>query len=123
MSNPQALIIEDDQKLREVFSQALKAAGFETEVIEDGALALEYLATTTPEVVVLDLHLPKVSGNEILDYVLSLDHLADTRVIIATADPRMAERLRNKASLVLVKPVSFVQLRDLALRLRPQVVT
>ncbi len=44
--------------------------------------------------------------------------LKDLRIIIITADARLAESLESQAFLVLVKPVDFGQLRDLALRLR-----
>jgi DNA-binding response OmpR family regulator len=114
-----SLIIEDDQDLATIFSEALQAAEYETEIIRDGRLAMERLADTQPAVVVLDLHLPQISGKKVLDQIRSTSHLAETRVILATADPFMAESLREIADLVLIKPISFGQLRDLAARLRP----
>ena len=64
MTNPFALIVEDDIKLATVFAEALRIAEFETEIVLDGQAALNRLAATTPAVVVLDLHLPRVSGPE-----------------------------------------------------------
>lgn len=119
MSNPLALIIEDDPDAATIFSEALQAAGFETEIVRTGDKALKRLAVTTPDAVVLDLHLPHVSGIDILRQIRAEARLAKTRIIIATADPRMAELLRGQADLVLLKPISFSQLRDLAARLRP----
>lgn len=119
MSNPLALIIEDDAKLSTIFSEALRMAEFETEIIQDGQIALERLADTIPAVVVLDLHLPHVSGRDILKQIRADERLDQTRVIVATADAVVAESLRDQADLVLVKPISFNQLRDLATRLRP----
>ena len=119
MNNHTALIIEDDEYLSEIFSKALQSAKFDTEIIRDGQLALTRLHETTPNVVVLDLHLPQVSGKEILHHIRSTPHLADTRVMVATADPLTAEFLRHDANLVLIKPISFIQMRELALRLRP----
>ena len=69
--------------------------------------------------VVLDLHLPHVSGKDILRHIRSTPHLTDTRVMVATADPHTADFLRNDANLVLIKPISFTQMRELAIRLRP----
>jgi hypothetical protein len=40
--------------------------------------------------------------------------------MVATADPLMADFLRDDANLVLIKPISFSQLRELAMRLRPR---
>jgi DNA-binding response OmpR family regulator len=118
MSNAVALIIEDDTKLADIFAQALQAAGFETEVIGDGREARNRLAEVTPAVVVLDLHLPYFSGEQILREIRVEPRFEETRVMIATADPILAEALRPDADLVLIKPISFSQLRDLAKRLR-----
>ena len=117
MSNRLALIIEDDIDLSVIFSESLKAAGFVTEVVRDGGLAVERLATVQPEIVVLDLHLPNVSGEKLLTQIRKDPRLSATWVIICTADPRMADPLNDIADLVLIKPVSFSQLRDLAKRL------
>ena len=117
MSNPLALIIEDDFDLSTIFAAALKASGFETEIVRDGRAAVQRLATVTPDVVVLDLHLPHVAGTDILDQIRADVRLAEIRVIVTTADARMAEMLHDQADLVLVKPISFGQLRDLAGRL------
>jgi CheY-like chemotaxis protein len=67
--------------------------------------------------VVLDLHLPGVSGRKLLDVIRADGRLTKTRVILATADYRTAEELRDSADLVLLKPISFKQLRDLSARL------
>lgn len=114
MSSSFALIIEDDEDLSVIFSEALQAAGFEAEITRSGDKALARLAVTTPEVVVLDLHLPRVAGMDILHQIRADPRLEETRVIVATAHPRMAESLRDEADLVLLKPISFGQLRDLA---------
>ena len=119
MNMPLALIIEDDRDLSIIFAQALQAAEFETEIAEDGQVATTRLNETIPSVVVLDLHLPHVSGRDILDQIRTDPRLGDTRVMLATADPAMAETLRTEADLILIKPISFGQLRDLAKRLRP----
>jgi CheY-like chemotaxis protein len=117
MSVRSALIIEDNSDLAIIFSQALQAAGFATGIIQDGDQALARLAITTPDVVVLDLHMPRVSGAEILRRIRADARLVGTRVIIATADIRATDMLQDQADLVLIKPVSFTQLRDLAGRL------
>jgi DNA-binding response OmpR family regulator len=118
MSNPLALVIEDDYDLSNIFAQALRSAGFEPEIIRTGDVALARLACTEPGVVVLDLHLPRVAGMDILRQIRADPRLAETRVIVATADDRLAEILHEEADLVLVKPISFSQLRDLSARLK-----
>ena len=119
MTNSLALIIEDDEFLAEIFSLTLQEAEFEIEIIRDGRAALTRLATLTPALVVLDLHLPHVSGVDILHQIRADERLAETRVMLATADAIMAENLREDADLVLLKPISTNQLRELAKRLHP----
>lgn len=117
MSNWLALVIEDDEDLATIFAEALRAAGYETRIVRAGDTALAQLAATVPHVVVLDLHLPFVSGADILRQIRADARLAQVRVIIVSADPRMADMLEGQADLVLIKPISFTQLRDLATRL------
>lgn len=119
IAKPLALIVEDDQKQATIFAQALRMAEFETEVIRDGNEALSRLAAVAPAVVVLDLHLPQVGGKDILQQIRADSRLDNTRVILATADALLADSLQLEADLVLLKPISFGQLRDLAKRLRP----
>jgi CheY-like chemotaxis protein len=119
--NNLALIIEDDPDLSTIFSEALKLAGFEIELIWDGKTALARLATVTPEVIALDLHLPHASGAEILAYIRSQPRLRQAQIILTTADERMAAELEQDKThpvLVMIKPVSFVALRQVAKRLR-----
>ena len=117
MDNALALIIEDDEDAGIIFSQALQDAGFDTEIVLTGDEALIRLDNVTPDVVVLDLELPRVPGVEILRRIRANVRLTKTHVIIATAFPDMAVGLGNMADLVLIKPISFAQLRDLASRL------
>ena len=112
-----ALVIEDDEDLSEIFGQALTAANYEIEIIRDGAVAQERLKKVLPVVVILDMHIPHVSGVTLLKQIQADARLAATRVVVATADAQIGESLRTEATLVLIKPISFIQLRDLSSRL------
>lgn len=118
MNPPLALIIEDDKRQATIFSLALKN-DFEVEVIDDGNIALGRLAQLSPTLVVLDLHLPGISGEQIFQFIRSQEHLAQTKIIVATADAVLAESLSEQTDLVLLKPISVSQIRQLARRLRP----
>ncbi len=119
MNDRSAMIIEDNEDLGIIFAEALQAAGFETRLVPDGERALAQLKESVPRIIIVDLHLPHVSGEAILEWIRSDERFDESRVIIATADPRMADMLKEKADLVLLKPISFGQLRDLAARLTP----
>jgi len=115
---PEALIIEDDAGQREIFSAAVQQAGYNVTCLSDGAQALEYLKQPTVALVVLDLHLPGLGGEHIARSIRSMPHLKATLLILASADDRLAGMISELADLVLLKPISFIQLRDLATRLR-----
>lgn len=117
-----ALIIEDDEDLANIFAEALRGVDFEVEHVADGKKAQERLLTGTPPyLILLDMHLPHVSGGELLTKILKKDERFEkTMVIITTADARMGDAYRDQVDFVLIKPISFVQLRDLTKRLKPQ---
>ncbi len=117
MHKPIAFIIEDDAKLGNVFSLALQLVQIDAELIADGKTALTRLSETTPDLIILDLHLPYVSGDEILRVIRANDRLAQVPVILATADSRQADYLQEQAEIVLLKPISPKQLAELAFRL------
>jgi DNA-binding response OmpR family regulator len=112
-----ALIIEDDLTLADFFSEALQAVDIESECVYDGQAAMDRLAESSPQIILLDLHLPHVSGLKIVEQVRSLDHLKNTRIIVTTGDPRLADEVREKVDLVLDKPVGFEQLGLLCSRM------
>ncbi len=116
---PYALIIEDNQDLANIFALALQGARFETEIILDGQTALERLAEITPDLVILDLHLPHVPGKKILSHIRADERLSKIQVVTVTADAQLAQELDTQTDMTLLKPISPSQLRTLALRLRP----
>jgi len=120
VNKPLALIVEDEKDLSDIFVEALQHADFATEAVRDGQIAVNRLGEIVPDLVLLDLHLPNVAGTDILRQIRQDPRLEQTQVIVVTADARSAEFLRTDAELVLVKPVRFSQLRDLASRIRPQ---
>lgn len=115
---PQVFIVEDDPQLSNVFSLTLRSQ-FDPHPIMDGAEALQRLAETTPDLILLDMNLPGASGLDIFNFLRSDSRFDRTRVILTTADALQAEVLKDRADLVLLKPVSPVQLRELAERLIP----
>ncbi len=108
-----ALIVEDDVELADIFNFMLKSVGLDTEIVRDGQRALDRLAEIVPDIMLLDINLPRVSGLEIMDYTKADSRLTKTKVIVVTANPHAAIQLEEKADLVLIKPVNFKQTRDL----------
>ncbi len=116
-----ALIIEDDEDLLDIFAEALRGIDFEIENAVDGKVAREKLnAGEPPFLILLDMHLPHVSGKDLLHEIKSNERFAKTWVIITTADARLAEDYRDQVDFALIKPILFGQLKDLARRLKPK---
>jgi CheY-like chemotaxis protein len=117
-SKPLALIVEDDDDLTVIFSKALEAAGYRTEILREGDRAWSRLENVLPTLLVLDLHLPTLSGLDILRKLRADNRLGKIIVMVVSADARMAEAAEADADLVLIKPITFSQLRDLSSRFR-----
>ncbi len=116
MIKPKVLIVEDSLELVALFTVALLEAGYEVNCLTDGAAAQRYLAQSVPDLLVLDLQLPYISGEHLVEQIRQDDRFSQTRIIIVTADYRRGDALEELADLVLQKPVSYRQLRDLSSR-------
>jgi len=117
MSTKHTLVVEDEPDLANLFARALEIGGFTTEIAQTGKSALEFMAERVPDVVVLDLHLPDIDGLEILYKIRADERLSKTKVIVASADAQLVQLAEDKADLILIKPISVTQLKDLALRM------
>lgn len=117
-----AIVVEDDEDLAHIFAEALRGVGFDVEIMVDGHAAQERLKDgVAPYLILLDMHIPHISGADLLTNIIRKDkRLAKAIVIITTADARMGEAYTELADFVMIKPISFIQLRDLTSRLRPK---
>lgn len=119
MTAPLAFIIEDDPKLGAIYDTVVRQAGYDTELIQAGDVAVARLAVATPDLILLDIHLPYVSGLDILQQVRASDRLARVPVIVLTADIYIAKSLEEQAEHVLVKSLGVSRLRALVAQLQP----
>jgi len=106
MSGTTILLVEDEPSIAEVVSLYLTRAGYQVTAACDGEAALSSLARQLPDLVVLDLMLPKVSGLEITRW---LRQRGDTPIIMLTARREEADRiagLEMGADDYVVKPFS-----------------
>lgn len=83
------LIVEDDRSLRELYRSTLRGAGYEVAAVEDGTDALRRMEDWTPDVVVLDLALPRLDGRDLLIELRSRRETRGVPVVIVTGtDPQ-----------------------------------
>ncbi len=100
------LVVEDEPSIREIVSLYLRRAGFQVKVAADGEAALASLGRETPELVILDLMLPKVDGLEVTRRIRAQ---GDTPLIMLTAKRDETDRiagLEMGADDYVVKPFS-----------------
>ena len=66
MSKGKILIAEDDAVLRSLYVKKLTMEGYETETVEDGEQAIAALRKQAPDLLICDIHMPKVDGFQVL---------------------------------------------------------
>jgi len=76
------LFVEDDPVVVAVYRSRLENEGFTVDVVEDGAAATQYLSSEKPDLVILDLMLPKVNGLDVLKFIRSKPQLSTIPVIV-----------------------------------------
>jgi DNA-binding response OmpR family regulator len=109
------LLVDDEPRIREVVANYLRRDGYVVETAADGAIARRHLAEFQPDLVVLDLMLPAVSG---LDILTEIRRTGDLPVIVLTAraeEPDRVAGLELGADDYVVKPFSP---RELVARVR-----
>ena len=76
------LFVEDDPLVARMYSQKLTQAEFDVEIAPDGLAAIKRLPTFKPDLVVLDLLMPKLSGVDVLRFIRQDPNLKETRVVV-----------------------------------------
>lgn len=116
----QILVVDDFEPIRNMFSDVLSRCNLDVITAANGEDALRIIYSEKPEVVVLDVDLPRISGLEVLQRIRSNATTKDIRVIIVTAN-HVVEHSDNisDADLMLVKPVSPIDLANFVRRLLP----
>lgn len=76
------LIVEDDADLAKIYSLGLAGDGHRVEIAGDGEVALEMLPKVSPDLVILDLQMPKLSGAQVLETMRSTGWGRYTPVVV-----------------------------------------
>lgn len=107
------LIVEDDPETASVFRQMLELHGYQVDVAHGSGQAMLKLSRTLPDLVLLDVMMPDVSGLEVCRYLRREPQTAHLPVIIVSAKARnedIAEGLEAGATAYLTKPIPMEQL-------------
>jgi DNA-binding response OmpR family regulator len=109
------LVVEDDEEIAQVLQRSLRLEGYEVRVAGDGEAALDQSAAFNPDLVILDLGLPKLDGMEVARRLRSAD---DVPILMLTARDALEARVEGLdagADDYLVKPF---ERQELLARLR-----
>ena len=112
------LIVDDEPSIQKILRKQLEVAGFEVSVAVDGAAGLAAIQQTRPDLVVLDVSLPKMNGKDVCNAVKQDQDsaLAKTPIIMLTANARREDQeaaLKQGADGFLTKPFQLDELLKL----------
>lgn len=91
------LIVDDEADLSELLAYNLWKAGYETRVARDGSAALAEITSDRPDLIILDVMMPELSGYEVLARIRSTPELASIPVILLTAKSEEHDELEGLA--------------------------
>ena len=86
------LIIEDEPFIIEALTFLLENEGLDVRSISDGANAIDFIIKSKPNLVILDIMLPNVSGMKILEDIRSMDEISNLPVLMLTAKGQKKDR-------------------------------
>jgi two-component system, OmpR family, response regulator VanR len=81
------LVADDDPVVREVWAEALSQAGYHTVQARDGREALRLMPKILPDLMILDLRMPGLSGNEVLQQLRERSDLSRIPVLVSSGFP------------------------------------
>ena len=109
--DPRVLVVEDDDEIAQVLQRSLRLDGYDVRIAADGEAALDQAAAYHPDLVILDLGLPKLDGIEVARRLRAAD---DVPILMLTARDALESRvegLDSGADDYLVKPFEREELR------------
>lgn len=113
------LIIEDEEDAAELFAEMMRVSGFHVRKTSTSTPALSMMTTERPDVVILDIMMPEISGLDILRQMRRDPALANIPVVVVSATT-MPVDIKNGmeagASIYLTKPVGFHELKEAVVR-------
>lgn len=97
MAKHKILLVEDDEALAQMYTMRLQAEDFEVEHVANGEDALSVAIKYHPDLILLDVMMPKISGFDVLDILRNTPETANMRIIMLTAlsQPKDKERAES----------------------------
>lgn len=115
MSQKTVLIIEDEEDAADMFAEMMRVSGYRVLKTSSSTPALTMMTTERPDVVILDIMMPEISGLDILRQMRRDPALANIPVVVVSATSMPADikhGMEAGASMYLSKPVGFTELKE-----------
>lgn len=90
------LLVEDDMALRDIYSTRFLAEGYEVATASDGEQALTVAVKEKPDLILLDIMMPKISGFDVLDILRTTPETKTCKIVIMTALSQPADVEKGK---------------------------
>ncbi len=94
---PKLLLVEDDINLRDIYSARFMAEQYTVITAADGEEALATAVRERPDLIILDVMMPKISGFDVLDILRSTPETKETKIIMMTALSQETDKARGEA--------------------------
>jgi DNA-binding response OmpR family regulator len=110
-SSYRALVVEDDGAILKLVKIVLERENFTAEGVKSGAAAIELLASVAYDLLIVDLMMPGIGGEEVLGYLELTQPKSLRRVVVTTASPnRMSCEFLQRICRLLAKPFNIEEL-------------
>ncbi len=109
------LIVEDEEDAAELFAEMMRVSGFRVLKTSNSTPAIGMMSSEKPDVIILDIMMPEISGLDILRQMRRDPQLAGIPVVVVSARSMPADikdGMEAGASTYLTKPVGFLELRE-----------
>ena len=83
------LVVDDSSQKRELLSRKLKKVGHTVNVVDDGTKAIDYLRDATPDIILLDLFMPEMNGDKVLQVIKQNERLKEIPVLVISSSSDM----------------------------------
>lgn len=90
------MLVEDDIALRDIYSARFQAEGYEVVVASDGEQALQLAVKEKPNLILLDIMMPKISGFDVLDILRTNPETKNTKIVVMSALSQTADIEKGK---------------------------
>ena len=112
MHSPTLLITDDDRDFRETIREVFEPRGFGTYLAKDGAQALQIVKSQEIHLVLMDMHMPRLTGIETIAEIRRLKHRLPCILLSGQLDDDIRDRAKDSTFNILSKPVSFREITE-----------